>query len=365
MKRLAVIPSDTIEDYLNGGYSQEWLAAYYNHCRFFDEVYLLSPLEKDKNNLLGMKAIQTQPGDLKRRIKELQVDVVRAYGGNWACRMACDHKVPGVPVIVSVHDTNPDILYDSIKKADVVLCVSRSVERLVRTKTRDTANVWILPNRVDVDMMKPVLKDSLNHLDKAFPCRYKILHVGRLVPQKNLDTLLKALPILGKEYGVLAVGKGDQKYYQTLARELQVDHQVSFIDSIPHEKLAQYFSWCDCMATPSRWEGFGMVFIEALACGAVVVTSDIAPMNEFIRHEENGLLVKDYENPAELAATVKIACTDEALRKQLKAQARKTVESFDRTKIDRMEAEYYQRVLEMKTEKAFDQSMWKNILQWS
>src|SRR6185436_7443513 len=124
MKKLAVIPSDSIDDYLKGGYSKAWLKAYYNPCQFFDEVYLLSPLENNHPELLGMKVIQTQEHELRKRIKDLEINVVRAYGGNWACRMACEHKVSGVPVVVSVHDTNPSILYDSIKKADVVLCVA-------------------------------------------------------------------------------------------------------------------------------------------------------------------------------------------------------------------------------------------------
>ena len=347
MKRLAVIPSDPIEEYLRGGYSENWLRDYYNPCQFFDEVYLLSPLEKDNSNLLGMKVIQTSLADFTKRVKELHIDVIRAYGGNWACRAACDNKVGGVPVVVSVHDTNPEILYDSIKKADVVFCVAKAVEQLVRKKFNNPERIWILPNRVDFNLMRPFPREELSYLDKQFPFKYKILHVGRLTKQKNLDTLIQSLKLLGKEFCVIAVGKGDNKYYQDMAKNHNVETQYFFIDAVAHEKLAQYYSWCDCMCTPSRWEGFGMVFIEALACEAVVVTSDIAPMNEFIHDGENGLLVKDYEKPEVLATAIKRACTDNAIRGRLKMKARKSVEPFERSRIDELEAGYYQKILTM------------------
>jgi len=348
MKRLAVIPSDAIDDYLKGGYSEKWLRDYYNPCKFFDEVYLLSPLEVDHPDLLGMKVIHTPPEDLKKRIKELRIDIVRAYGGNWAARAACDNKVKGVPVVVSVHDTNPAVLYDSIKKADVVWCVAKIVGELVSTKFTNKEHIWLLPNRVDFEMMRPVPKSGWKGLDGQFSFKYKVLLVGRLTKQKNLDTLLKALKLLGEDFCVIAIGRGENSFYQDMAKEEGVFPQCFFINSVKHEELCIYYSFCDCMCTPSRWEGFGMVFIEALACEAIVVTSDIAPMNEFITDAHNGLLVQDYENPVKLAEVIKKACTDQTLRAHLKANARKSVEPFERSRIDQLEADYYKKVLEMR-----------------
>ena len=117
MKRLAVLPSDPIEAYINAGYGKGWLEDYYNPYKYFDDVYLLSPCENDNPNLLGMIAIRTQAKELKKRVSELDIDVVRAYGGYWACDMACKNKVNGVPVVVSVHDTNPEILHNYVGRS--------------------------------------------------------------------------------------------------------------------------------------------------------------------------------------------------------------------------------------------------------
>jgi len=346
MKRLAVIPGESIAEYLEAGYSEDWLRDYYNPCRFFDEVYLLSPLEKNQSDLLGMQVIQTRDRELKRRLKELKIDVVRAYGGYWPCAMACDYKLKGVPVVVSVHDTNPKLLFNAVKKADFVWSVSTVVKDFILTKFKHPERAWVLPNRVNFETMYPRFDEYCLDLNEKYPYAYRILHVGRKREQKNLDTLIKALKILGKDYCVIASGKGEIEIYEQLAREEGVLKQCFFLESIENKELARYYSWVNCMCTPSRWEGFGMVFTEALACEAVVVTSDIAPMNEFITHGENGLLVKDYENPQAVAEMIKKACLDDKIRKILKRNARQSVTKFEKNYIDKLEADYYARVME-------------------
>ena len=353
MKRLAVIPSDPIEAYLNAGFDKDWLEDYYNPLHYFDEVYLLSPLEKKERYELGMNKIPTRPRQLKSRIRKLNKNLVRAYGGYWACDMACNNKVNGVPTVVSVHDTNPELLHNSIKKADVVFCMSKAVKKLVLTKFKNSDRVWILPNRVDFNIMRPLPEGEFDDLNNDYPFKYRILHVGRKAKQKNLDTLIYALKKLGSEYCLLASGRGNIDKYVKLAKELSIMERCYFIESIKNEELARYYSWADCMCTPSRWEGFGIVFIEALACEAIVVTSDIAPMNEYIEHKKNGLLVKDYENPQALAEMIKVACNDEQLQESLKKNARKSVERFEKSRIDKLEVNYYKNILEMNQNKEF------------
>ena len=360
-KSLTVIPSDPIIAYKRKG-TVSWLEEYYNPLSFFDEVYLLSPLEKEERHELGMNIIPTKPKQLKKRIIELNINVVRAYGGYWACDMACNNKVNGVPVVVSVHNTNPEILYNSIKKADVVFCMSKAVKKLVLTKFKHSDRVWILPNRVNFNVMRPYPDDEFVDLNKKYPFKYRILHVGRKTKQKNLDTLINALKILGDEYCILAIGMGDNEQYVELAEDLGIAEQCYFIESINNEELGCYYSWADCMCTPSRWEGFGVVFIEALACEAIVVTSDIAPMNEYIEHMKNGLLVKDYENPQALAEVIKVACNDKQLREAIKRNARKSVERFEKSRIDKHEVNYYKQVLAMVQNNEFVVPFWEKML---
>lgn len=360
MTRLAVIASDPIDAYKRKG-TTTWLEDYYNPMHLFDEVYLLSPLEKKQRYEFGMNIIPTTPKQFKNCIEELNINIVRAYGGYWACDMACKNKISGVPVVVSVHDTNPNLLYNSIKNADIVFCMSKAVKNLVLTKFKKKDRAWMLQNRVNFDVMHPYPKEKIKELEKEFPFKYKILHIGRKTRQKNLDTVIKALKILGKNYCLLTIGRGNQDEYIKLAQELEIKKQCYFIESIPNEELPYYYSLVDCMCVPSRWEGFGVVFIEALACEVITVTSDIAPMNEYIKHLKNGLLVKDYEDPKALADAIKIACNDKNLRKLIKRNTRKSVERFEKKKIDKLETDYYKKILAMKKNNEFNISFWKEM----
>jgi glycosyltransferase involved in cell wall biosynthesis len=356
MKRLAVIPSDPLEAYNHK--SEEYLKDYFNPLQVFKEVFLFSPLEKREYCKAGMKIVPTKIDKFKRRLIDFKIDIVRAYGGYWACDMAVKNKLKNIPVVVSIHDTNPKLLHHSIKKADAVFCTSEVVKKLVLTKFKKSERVWILPNRVDFSIMYPCPEEKFLDLKNNYPFEYRILHVGRKSKQKNLDTLIRALRILGDKYCLLAIGKGDINVYLKLAREQGVEEQCYFIESIPNMELPPYYSMADCMCVPSRWEGFGIVFIEALACGAMVVTSEIAPMNEYICHGENGLLVKDYENPQSLAEMIKLACSDVNLIRKVKENARRSVYGFEKGKIDKLEANYYEKIQDLKS---CDIDLWGRI----
>ena len=343
--RLAVIPSDPIDDYIKAGYGS-WLENYYNPSGFFKEVYCFSPLETVERHIFGLHIIPTQLFEFRAKILEYNIDVVRAYGGYWACDFATSNKVDGVPVVVSIHDTNPELLHNSIQKADYVLVVSEACKRLIIDSNYPIERIVELPNRVDFNTFKPVNNEKLRYdFEKQFPAKKRILHVGRRENQKNLDTLIRAIKLLGDDYILIAVGRGDSLPYINLANEIGVEKQCYFIDSVPNEQLPEYYSFCDCFCTPSRYEGFGIVFIEALACGAIVVTSDIAPMNEYILNGENGLLVRQYENPMALALSINTACTDDGLRSCLSGFARESVRKFERSLVDRQESKFYQKVI--------------------
>lgn len=347
-RRLAVIPSDPLQDYAHK--PSAYLRSYFNPQGYFDEVYCLSPRESVERTEHGMRVIPTAPGQMAGRIRELSIDVVRAYGGYWACDFATNAKVPGVPVVVSVHDTNPDLLYPSILKADWVLCMSQPVLELVRERGVPADRSLLLPNRVDFSMFHPSTDQGrCEALRQQFPGKYRILHVGRKAPQKNLDTLIRALAELGPDYTAVFLGAGNPSPFQQLAAQLGVTRQCHFLGAIPNQELPHYYSFFDCMCTPSRWEGFGMVFTEALACGALVITSDVSPLNQIVQNEQNGLLVQDYQNPQALARSIERACTDSQLARRLREAAPASVQRFRKELVDQQEVSIYQLVSEPST----------------
>ena len=176
---MAVIPSDPLNAYELGGYAN-LATGLLQSTEFFDEVFLLSPVEVHERVLYGMYIIPTQPHELAGRIQELGIHLVRAYGGYWPCDMATFGKVPGVPVVVSVHDTNANVLHDSIVNADYILPVSRAVANLVaeRLKSKGLENerieskLYLFSNRVDDTVFNPNVLKKQKFASSRYSVKY-------------------------------------------------------------------------------------------------------------------------------------------------------------------------------------------------
>ena len=142
-KTLVVIPSEPLEEYEAKGLIG--LREYYNPQNMFDKVYLFSPREKNTREAYGMSVVPTGYYQLADKIKKTGVSVVRAYGGFWAADMACRNRVPGVPIIVSVHDPSPELIHQSVCYADYVFCVSEIVAQAAIKKGVEKERIRILP----------------------------------------------------------------------------------------------------------------------------------------------------------------------------------------------------------------------------
>lgn len=344
MSVLGVIPNDRLDDYERKGIGC-WLARYYNPQGSFERVYCLSPLERREEKRYGMIVIPTRPRQLPRRVRRLGLDILRAYGGSHPADVLAAARGTGIPLVVSVHDSDPATLSDNVRVADFVFSTSRIVADVVRARGVPDARIRILPNRVDRNQFCPDPTDpNIAALRARFPWRYGILHVGRRSPQKNLDTVVGALAHLGPEYGLVAVGQGDGGPYRELAQRLGLDERCCFLDRVPNTALPSYYRWCACLCVPSRWEGFGLVFIEAMACAATVVTSAIAPMTEYIRDGVSGILVEAFEDSRAIATAIAQACEDPALR-GLGEAARESTRPFAVEVVDALEVGYYREAL--------------------
>ena len=339
LRRLAVVPNDPLQGYVDAGYPD--LTSYFNPEGYFDEVYCLSPHEAREQEMYGMKVIPTRRHEMRARVESLGIDVVRAYCLPMGL-LACADKVPSVPYIVSVHDPNPSRCPGVLPDADQFLAVSGRIEDFLVEKGASAGVVQRLPNRVDLEVFRPLDDPGLRaEFENRFPGRFRVLHVGRKSVEKNLETTIEALALLGSDYVAIFVGSGDSRDYKALAKRRGVATQCHFVDVVPNEELPAFYSFADCMCTPSLWEGFGVVFIEALACGAVVVTTDIAPMSEYITHGQTGLLVGDPKDPVEVSDQIRRACEDRELAACIRRQARGAALPYSKEAVDAAEAEMY------------------------
>jgi glycosyltransferase involved in cell wall biosynthesis len=156
----------------------------------------------------------------------------------------------------------------------------------------------------------------------------EILFVGRLVPGKGADILLRALPAIldGQPEATLTlVGGGPERdYLAELARRLKVDARVQFMGPVAHTSLAALYRRASLLVLPSREEGFGLVLAEALGCGCAVVASDLPAIRGLLDDGRAGRLFRAGD-AEDLAHAVAELLADGDCRRELAAAGRRRV----------------------------------------
>jgi len=131
-----------------------------------------------------------------------------------------------------------------------------------------------------------------------------ILFVGSGFKRKGLTATLKALAFLPPPIHLIVVGKDRLSPYQHLARDLGIETSVSFTG--PISDVASYYQGADLFVFPTIYEPFSNVCIEAMAAGLPVVTSRINGASEVLVEGENGYVINDPLDPAEIAAKIRL-----------------------------------------------------------
>ena len=192
------------------------------------------------------------------------------------------------------------------RRVDAFVSVSAFTrDRFLRWARVPAAKCFPLPNCVDLDRFQPGGK-NLELLKKyGLDGRKVLMTLGRLLPDrpKGIDEVLELLPELSKavpQIAYLIVGDGPDRLRLTAkAVELGVTDRVVFAGRIPESEKAAHYRLADAFVMPGYGEGFGIVYLEALACGIPVLASTLDASREALRDGEMGMLV-DPRNRAEL-----------------------------------------------------------------
>lgn len=158
-------------------------------------------------------------------------------------------------------------------------------------------NVYVMPMSIDVERYKNIVrelsdKQTLKKVN-GFSGKKIILYVGRFAEEKNLEFLLNVIAELKKshkDFYLLLVGKGEKKEtLQKQAVDLEISEIVIFYDYMSANELAAFYKLSDVFVLPSKFEPWGLVVNEALACGLPVVASDkVGSVDDLIIPGENG-----------------------------------------------------------------------------
>jgi D-inositol-3-phosphate glycosyltransferase len=226
-----------------------------------------------------------------------------------------------------------------LREADAIVAAT-AIDRqhMLDHYDADAGRIHIIPPGVDVDFFQPQPRAEAR-ARLGLPADQRVLlWVGRMEALKGVDALLRAVALLrddapdlfGQVRVVLVGGEPEdapdawnyeQRRLATLRAALGVGEVVRFVGAQPHALLPAFYAAADVFAMPSHYESFGMVALEALACGVPVVASGVGGLSVLIEDGQSGLLVPP-DSPAPLAAALRRVLSDGALAAALADGAR-------------------------------------------
>jgi asparagine synthase (glutamine-hydrolysing) len=200
----------------------------------------------------------------------------------------------------------------SLHAFDQVVGVSQTtLDRLCGWSGIDSVRTRVLPNCVDLTKYSPGPKSNALATHLEIEGRTVLMTVGRLATQeryKGFDEILEALPVLAEKIPdvvYVICGEGpDRPRLEEKAARLGVRDRVVFAGFIPEAQKTDYYRLADAYVMPSRGEGFGIVFLEAMACGIPVMGSRLDGSREALRDGELGVLVNPDDSSEVLAGIV-------------------------------------------------------------
>jgi len=202
------------------------------------------------------------------------------------------------------------------------------VDQLVELYGADPSRVEVVPLGVDHAFFSP---GDRRYARRALGLEgegHLLLFVGRIQPLKGADVALKAFALVSRSLpdAQLVVvggpsgprGESEVALLHEAVGSYGLAGRVRFVDPQPHELLSTYYRAADCCLVPSRSESFGLVALEAAACGAPVVAAAVGGLTTLVQHGLTGFLVEDGDAGAYARFATDI-CTDPFLQAELGA----------------------------------------------
>jgi D-inositol-3-phosphate glycosyltransferase len=243
-----------------------------------------------------------------------------------------------------------------LRRADRVVVATVAELTQLRFLYKANGNMVVIPPGVDVSHFYPIPADEAKMYVGLKPEDRMVLFVGRIEPLKGVDTLIQAMSCLQlkeKNRPVhLAIIGGDpgaspeemtveMARLQKLCDDLMVDQTVVFLGKRDQDKLPYYYSAAELVVMPSHYESFGMVALEAMACGTPVIASEVGGLAYLVRDGETGFTIPDQE-PEELCDKISWLLNDKELHETMSARAVEYAQDYAWEKIAKQIVEVYE-----------------------
>jgi glycogen(starch) synthase len=295
-------------------------------------------------------------------VSQWRPDVIHAHDWLVAQTAHTLRQVTGSPVVVTVHATEhgrqqgwlPEPVPRAIHSVErwlcrdaaaVIVCSRFMATEVSRLYQLDPAELRVIGNGADPAEPRPELETTAARKDQTYQGTPLLVFAGRLVHEKGLQELVKALPLLRDELpGVRLVvaGTGHQLAdQQDRATRYGVSDLIDWAGFLSATELAGLLAAADLVVVPSLYEPFGMVALEAQLAGTPVAVSDTGGLAELVEHGVTGLRFEP-ESPAAIAAAVREVVADPVGARSRAVRARRRArEEFGWATVARRTAEVY------------------------
>lgn len=306
--------------------------------------------------------------ELKKIFKEEKIDVVHIIlpmsGSVMAIKAA---RSLGIKIVAHSHSQPENLFMDAPKfiqptlnnlwnkylmwtygKAEALIYPSEMARGLLDKLSKKNQKSHVVSNGINMEEFKPVSDDTIGDFHTRFNIpenSIKLLFVGRLFPEKSVDTIVKAIPHIIKKHPnthAMIVGAGHlREKLEKLAEDLGVKKFVTFLGLVSEEDKVLAYNSSDIFVLPSLAELEGMVVLEAMACGKPIIISDSEMSASRFFVDGNGFLFET-KNHQDLAEKASLLIGDKNLREKMGAVSLEKSKNYDiQRSADKLEEIYY------------------------
>lgn len=267
----------------------------------------------------------------------------------------------------AIAETRLAIEQQILEQADCIVATSPQEQDTLRSLISHEGRIEVIPGGTDLNIFHTMPKTDARASLGFDPNEAIILYVGRFDPRKGIETLVRACALLQDESGrtqgemptplppfrLVIVGGTDpdpvdsseRDRIEQLVQATGLANRTLFVGQVGHDRLPLYYTAADVCVIPSYYEPFGLVAIEAMACGTPVVASDVGGLKFTVIPEETGLLVPS-RDPIAFAQAIDRVLSDELWARKLRRQASVRVQqNFSWSAVAARLSDLYRRLL--------------------
>jgi len=248
--------------------------------------------------------------------------------------------------------------------ADKIVAATQAELAQLKWLYQIDTSVVVIPPGVDISRFYPIPVDEAKEFIGVPPCDRMLLFVGRIEPLKGIDTLIHAIAIMKEQVYLdeasicLTVIGGDtgeddeatndeMDRLHSLCEHYGLDDLITFLGRREQDTLPYYYSAAEAVVVPSYYESFGMVALEAMACGTPVVASEVGGLAFLVQDGRTGFTVP-VDEPQALADHLIALIKDSTLRRKMGDEAASFSKNYSWEKIAARIKDLYTQVKEDK-----------------